>query len=88
MLPFDSIRPTPISAPRYFLCIELLISVLTLPELGHITHRSLLLTACVFLCSCLFFIASEAKRRKARRVEGAIEESSFYGHIWDLKTRR
>ena len=33
-------------------------------------------------------IASEAKRRKARRVEGASEESSFYGHIWDLKTRR
>ena len=33
-------------------------------------------------------IASEAKRRKARRAEGGSEESSFYGHIWDLTTRR
>ena len=33
-------------------------------------------------------IASEAKRRKARRAEVASEESSFYGHIWDFKTRR
>ena len=29
-----------------------------------------------------------AKRCKARRAEGTSEESSFYGHIWDLKTER
>ena len=33
-------------------------------------------------------IASEAKRRKARLAEGASEESSFYGHTWDLTTKR